>query len=143
MTIENNWPEPLPVAQVRIARPTDRLAEIVRFYVDGLGLRELFRFENHAGYSGVMLGLPGTTYHLEFTSHVDGSPGDAPSAEHLLVLYFDGAAEQQRVAARLREFGAPEVTPENSYWPEHGALAFADPDGWQVLLLPQPVFRSA
>ena len=27
-----------PVAQIRIARPTDRLAEVVRFYRDALGL---------------------------------------------------------------------------------------------------------
>ncbi|WP_446225406.1 hypothetical protein ACTWPB_10055 [Nocardia sp. IBHARD005] len=59
-----SWPESLPVAQVRIARPTDRLDEVVRFYVDGLGLRELHRFENHAGYDGVMVGLPGTDYHV-------------------------------------------------------------------------------
>ena len=33
------WPEGLPVTQLRIARPTDKLEELVRFY--GLGLRKL------------------------------------------------------------------------------------------------------
>jgi hypothetical protein len=67
----------LPARQVRIARPTDRLDEVVGFYRDGLGLPELARFDGHAGYSGVILGLPGADHHLEFTRHERGSPGPA------------------------------------------------------------------
>ncbi|WP_328406695.1 VOC family protein [Nocardia sp. NBC_00403] len=134
------WPESLPVAQVRIARPTDRLAAVVRFYVEGLGLRELYRFENHAGYDGVMLGLPGAGYHLEFTTHADGSPGDAPSAENVLVLYFSGESQMYDVAQRLGDFGVEPVAAENPYWAEHGGLTFPDPDGWRVVLMPRPVF---
>ncbi|MFX0579793.1 VOC family protein [Nocardia nepalensis] len=137
---EQTWPESLPVAQVRIARPTDRLAEVVRFYVEGLGLRELYRFENHAGYDGVMLGLPGTGYHLEFTTHVDGSPGAAPSAENLLVLYFSTETQMYDVAQRLGEFGVEPVPAENPYWAANGGLTFPDPDGWRVVLMPRPVF---
>ncbi|MEV4240429.1 MULTISPECIES: VOC family protein [unclassified Nocardia] len=137
---EQTWPESLPVAQVRIARPTDRLVEVVRFYVEGLGLRELYRFENHAGYDGVMLGLPGTGYHLEFTTHVDGSPGDAPSAENLLVLYFSTETQMYDVAQRLGEFGVQPVPAENPYWAANGGLTFPDPDGWRVVLMPRPVF---
>ncbi|WP_223884761.1 VOC family protein [Nocardia colli] len=129
-----------PVAQVRIARPTDRLDEVVRFYVEGLGLRELFRFTNHDGYDGVMVGLPGTGYHLEFTTHVDGSPGAAPSAENLLVLYFSAAAQMSAAARRLTEFGAEPVEAENPYWTANGGLTFPDPDGWRVVLMPRPVF---
>ena len=62
------------VAQVRIARPTHQLDKVVAFYRDGLGLRELSRFEGHDGYDGVMLGLPGLTYHLEFTQREGGRP---------------------------------------------------------------------
>lgn len=128
------------MAQVRIARPTDRLDEVVRFYVEWLGLRELFRFEGHDGYRGVMVGLPGTGYHLEFTSHVDGSPGAAPSAENLLVLYFSDAARMSEVARRLTEFGVESVEAENPYWVANGGLTFPDPDGWRVVLMPGPVF---
>jgi catechol 2,3-dioxygenase-like lactoylglutathione lyase family enzyme len=32
---------------LRVARPTDRLAEVVRFYTEGLGLQILDRFEHH------------------------------------------------------------------------------------------------
>src|SRR6185295_1974387 len=85
----DGWPSGLAVAQVRVARPTDKLAEVETFYARVLGLPVLYRFENHAGYDGVMLGLPGTDYHLEFTSHIDGSPCPAPSIDNLLVLYLE------------------------------------------------------
>jgi catechol 2,3-dioxygenase-like lactoylglutathione lyase family enzyme len=134
------WPAALPVRQVRIARPTDRLEAIVEFYRDGLGLAELFRFEDHAGYDGVMLGLPGTDYHLEFTRHHDGSPGRAPSLDNLIVLYFDSAGEAQDVAARLERLGHRAVPAENPYWAEHGGVTVEDPDGWRVVLMPSPVF---
>jgi YycE-like N-terminal domain len=82
------WPAQLPVRQVRVARPTDRLEAVECFYREGLGLVELERFEDHRGYSGVMFGLPGKDHHLEFTTHVGGSPGVAPSRDNLLVLYL-------------------------------------------------------
>ena len=52
--------------QLRVARQTARLAEVVAFYRDGLGLPEITRFADHDGYSGVMLDIPGTGAHLEF-----------------------------------------------------------------------------
>jgi len=50
-----SWQPELPVVRVRWARPTDRLDEVVTFYRDGLGLKELGHFEGHSGYDGVML----------------------------------------------------------------------------------------
>jgi catechol 2,3-dioxygenase-like lactoylglutathione lyase family enzyme len=137
---ERGWPAQLPVRQVRIARPTDRLEEVVLFYRDGLGLAEIDRFEGHDGFSGVMLGLPGTEYHLEFTSRVDGSPGAAPSPEALLVLYFDSQPEAAAVAERLAGMGHDPVAPENPYWEKAGAVTVEDPDGWRVVLVPSPVY---
>lgn len=133
---ERGWPAQLPVRQVRIARPTDRLEQVVRFYRDGLGLAEIDRFEDHDGFSGVMLGLPGSEYHLEFTTHVDGSPGDAPSGENLLVLYFGSAAEAATAAERLAGLGHDPVRPENPYWETADAVTVEDPDGWRVVLVP-------
>ena len=62
--------------QVRVARHTDRLAEVVAFYRDGLGLREAGGFEDHDGYDGVFLAIPGTGAHLELTT---GGGHRAPS----------------------------------------------------------------
>lgn len=83
------WPEGFPAAQVRVARPTGRLEEVVAFYRDGLGLTVVGEFRGHAGYDGVMLGLPGLDYHLEFTRHEDGGPCPAPSRDNPLVFYFE------------------------------------------------------
>ena len=131
------WPEDLPVAQVRVARPTDRLAEVVRFYRDALGLPQLGSFEGHAGYDGVMIGLPGRDYHLEFTSHAGGSPCPAPTRDNLLVLYVEDAAALARVVERLAAHGHHPVEPENPYWAERGRT-FEDPDGWRVVLMNTP-----
>ena len=139
----DSWPAGLAVSQVRIARPTDRLAEVVAFYTEKLGLPVLYRFEAHDGYDGVMLGLPDSGYHLEFTSHVDGSPCRAPTADNLLVLYFSGVEHMRAAAERLRAAGEQPVTMENPYWAAHGAVAFADPDGWRVVLAPEPAFQNA
>ena len=42
-------------------------------------------FAGHAGYDGVMLDLPGSGAHLEFTA-TEHTPPPAPHAEALLVL---------------------------------------------------------
>ena len=132
--MQQQWPEHLPVVQVRVARPTDRLDEVVRFYRDALGLKQIGAFAGHAGYDGVMLGLPGSAYHLEFTRHAAGSPCPAPSADNLLVLYIEDRAARDRLVARLRAHGHEPVAPENPYWAERG-VTFEDPDGWRVVLM--------
>lgn len=121
------------VAQVRIARPTDRLDQVVAFYRDGLGLAELARFVNHEGYDGVMLGLPDKRYHLELTHHSRGSPCPAPTADNLLVLYIPDAAQLAALRERLERLGHRPVEPENPYW-LHNSVTFEDPDGWRVVL---------
>lgn len=133
-----SWPPALPVMHVRIARPTDQLDEVVRFYRDGLGLPEIGRFDGHAGYRGVLVGLPGTRYHLEFTQHDDGSPGPAPSRDNLLVLYLGEPAQAEQVAARLTALGHPRVAAENPYWTRNGAITVEDPDHWRIVLMPRP-----
>jgi hypothetical protein len=97
----------LPVVGVRVARPTDRLEEVVAFYRDGLGLPVIDSFEGHAGYSGVMLGLPGASYYLEFTHHEAGSACPAPPKDNLLVLYLFERTAMERLVGRLSAMGIP------------------------------------
>ena len=133
--MENRSPdEGSSVGQVRIARPTDCLAEVVSFYRDALGLDEIASFEGHAGYEGVMLALPGRRDHLEFTHHESGSPCPAPTKDNLLVFYVADEGAIRQMAARLERHGHEEVEPENPYWAE-GGLTFEDPDGWRVVLM--------
>ena len=54
-------------AHLRVARPTDNLVEVVKFYKDGLGFEVLYQFTGHDGFDGVMLGHKDAGYHLEFT----------------------------------------------------------------------------
>jgi len=137
-TTTASWPEKLPAKLVRIARPTDRLDDVVRFYRDGLWLPEINRFAGHAGYRGVILGLPGWRYHLEFTQHDHGSPGPAPSRDNLLVLYLGDLTQVGQVASRLASLGHLSVAAENPYWSDNGAVTVEDPDGWRVVLMPLP-----
>lgn len=130
----DSWPEDFQVAQVRVARPTAMLTEVVKFYRDGLGLEEIGSFSGHAGYSGVMLGLPGRRYHLEFTEHAERPRCDAPTGDNLLVFYLPDMVAINRAAARLKAMGHEPVAPENPYWKEKG-LTFEDPEGWRVVLM--------
>ena len=119
--------------RMRVARPTDDLEKVVRFYRDGLGFTELFRFENHDGFDGVMLGLPGAPYHLEFTRAQGHRAGRAPTPDNLLVFYLPDEHEWQEAIARFRAAGYEPVAPFNPYWAERGAT-FEDPDGYRVVI---------
>jgi catechol 2,3-dioxygenase-like lactoylglutathione lyase family enzyme len=119
--------------ELRVARHTDRLEEVVAFYRDGIGLAELGRFSGHDGYDGVFLGIPGTAAHLEFTAGGD-HPAPEPHPESLLVLYLETQQELDAIAARIDR---RETKPANPYWRRH-ARAFADPDGYLVLLTLRP-----
>ncbi len=130
----DKWPADMPVTQVRVARPTDKLDEVVRFYSEGLGLKIIGSFQEHEGYAGVLLGLPGNEYHLEFTQHSQGSACPAPSRDNLLVLYIANAEAIERIASRLSAMGYRGVHPANPYWKEKG-LTIEDPDGWRVVLM--------
>jgi catechol 2,3-dioxygenase-like lactoylglutathione lyase family enzyme len=141
-TVDRSWPSHLQVGQVRIARPTDRLDEVVAFYRDGIGLAEIGSFRGHAGYDGVMLGLPGAEYHLEFTRREHGSPGTAPSKDNLLVLYLPQPGAVEAVTARLRGGGHALVEPENPYWAAI-SVTVEDPDGWRVVLVRAAGFMDA
>jgi hypothetical protein len=121
------------IRAVRVARPTDRLAEVVAFYRDVVGLGVIGGFDDHDGYTGVMLGLPDGMVHLELTTHVDGSPGEVPSADDLLVLYCD-EAERRRIEQRMATHSVRPVSSANPYWSTVGALTLADPDGRRLVI---------
>ena len=117
--------------QLRVARHTQRLDDVVAFYRDGVGLPEIGRFRDHDGYDGVLLAISGTGAHLEFTSGgIHSVP--QPHPESLLVLYVGDASTMRDLADRLR---ANSISPENPYWARHG-LTFEDPDGFAVVIVP-------
>ena len=89
-------------AHMRVARPTDNLAEVLKFYRGGLGFEVIGSFEDHGGFDGVMLGHPGLDYHLEFTHKRGKSVGKAPTEENLLVFYLPDSEEWAQAVAKMR-----------------------------------------
>jgi catechol 2,3-dioxygenase-like lactoylglutathione lyase family enzyme len=122
----------------RVARPTDRLASVTRFYCEALGFERLASFQDHDGFDGEVLGYPGAPWHLEFV-HERGGPiaGTAPSEEHLLALYFGTPAEYEAAVARAEGAGAEPMPAHNPYWDRIGRT-YADPDGYRVVLVNSP-----
>ena len=118
---------------LRIARPTEHLERLVRFYVEGLGLRVLGSFEDHEGVDGVMVGLSRARFHLEFTHRQGHRVGRAPTKDHLLVFYMPSHEAWQAAVDRMRAAGHQSVPSSNPYWDRAG-LTFEDPDGYRIVL---------
>jgi catechol 2,3-dioxygenase-like lactoylglutathione lyase family enzyme len=118
---------------VRLARPTDRLEPVVRFYTEGLGLAILGSFVDHDGFDGVMVGIPGARFHLEVTRRRGSVVGRVASQEHLLVFYLPDRKAWRQSVDRMHAAGYRSVTSSNPYWDRRG-LTFEDPDGYRVVL---------
>lgn len=124
---------PLATAHLRVARPTDNLDAVIRFYGDGLGLAVVGSFTGHDGFDGVMLGHAGAGYHLEFTRKAGHAAGRAPTQDNLLVFYLPDAVAWSEATARMEAAGYAPVPAFNPYWDRSGKT-FEDPDGYRVVL---------
>jgi len=118
---------------LRVARPTDDLDRLIRFYRDGLGFEVLHRFADHDGFDGVMLGGRNAPWHLEFTRTRAHAAGRAPSPDHLLIFYLPDRAEWDAAVRRMKDTGYAPVPAFNPYWDRNG-LTFEDPDGYRIVL---------
>lgn len=126
-------PSTLTSAHLRIARPSDDLEAVVCFYRDGLGFNVLYEFKDHDGFDGVMLGLPGAAYHLEFTRKAGHAAGRAPTEDNLLVFYLPDRTEWQNAVQKMEAAGHRPVSAFNPYWDVNGKT-FQDPDGYRIVL---------
>lgn len=122
---------------LRIARPTDQLDVVAAFYVDGVGLVELSRFEDHAGFSGRILGRPDLPWHLELVTSDGHAYGRAPNLEHLLAIYHDDPTSHEVAVDRIEAAGGVPATHPNPWWNQR-ASTWLDPDGYPVALVPTP-----
>lgn len=118
---------------LRVARPTDDIDALLPFYRDGLGLSVLYRFEDHDGFDGVMLGDAGAPYHFEFTRTRVQLAGRAPTHDHLLVFYLPDERAWRGAVERMQGAGFAPVAAFNPYWDRQG-VTFEDPDGYRVVL---------
>ncbi len=117
---------------LRIARPTDNLEALLPFYREGLGLPVLFRFEDHDGFDGIMLGREGAPYHFEFTRARGHIAGRAPSQDSLLVFYLPDTEEWKAAVIKMQNAGFTPIASFNPYWDREG-VTFEDPDGYRVV----------
>ncbi|MEB3331668.1 MAG: VOC family protein [Synechococcaceae cyanobacterium] len=117
----------------RVARPTNDLAGVIRFYVSDLGLEIIDSFTDHQGFDGVMIGVPGADWHLEFTCCRGHDAGRAPTRDNLLVFYLPDPDLWQVAINRMKSAGHTPVASFNPYWDERGCT-FEDPDGYRVVL---------
>lgn len=125
----------LNAQRFRIARQTNQLAALRRFYCEGLGLPILSEFSGHAGYDGLIVGLPDARHHLEFVQHEHGSPGESTHAENLLVFYLDTQEQVEQCAQKLINMGYSQVKAENPWWEDHQAITIEDPDKYRVVFI--------
>lgn len=118
----------------RVARPTDSLPEVLKFYRDGLGLEVLSSF-NDKGFEGVILGFghKSSPYHLEFTHQPGHKVGKAPTQDNLLVFYMPDKAEWKSAVERMQKHGYKPVKSYNPWW-DDGGRTFEDVDGYRVVL---------
>ena len=121
------------ISALRVARPSDDIDALLPFYRDGLGLSVLYRFQDHEGFDGVMLGAAGAPYHFEFTRAHGHAAGRAPTLDNLLVFYIPDQAEWSSAVERMRAAGFEPAPAFNPYWDRNGRT-FEDPDGYRVVL---------
>lgn len=126
----------------RVARPTDNMKEVLKFYRDGLGL-EVLLSGKHKDYEGKILGRRDGSYHLEFLHQRGRKFGKAPTEGNLLVFYMP-EAEWKAAVDRMQKHGYKPVKSHNPYWDEKGKT-FEDADGYRVVLQPHSkhLFRVA
>lgn len=125
---------PISGAMLRVARPTDNIEPLRKFYIDGLGFKILFEFGGHDGFDGLIIGLetPGASYHLEFVSKEGHKVGRAPTEDNLLVFYLPDEGMWKAAVERMEKAGFQSVKSFNPYWDAVGKT-FEDPDGYRVV----------
>ncbi|WP_432558193.1 VOC family protein [Granulicoccus sp. GXG6511] len=119
---------------VRIARPSADLRAAEEFWVEGAGLKVLWRVQPGGGaeHALLMVGAPGARWHLELVEDPRTLAEHPPSAEDLLVFYL-GAEVPAPWVERLLTHGGQRVAARNPYWDQWG-LTIRDPDGYLLVL---------
>ncbi len=121
----------------RSARPSDRLGDLRRFYVDGLGCALLSAWVDHEGYDGLVVGDPAGRWQAEFIREHARPAVPVPSPEHLLVFYVADRARLADKARAMDAAGWARAEPANPYWQRCG-VTYADPDGYHVVIAVPP-----
>lgn len=120
-------------AHLLVARPTNYLEEVVRFYRDGLGFEVICEYRDLNGFDGITLGHFGEGYHLEFTQQRGQMQERAPTNENMLVFYIPDLIVWEEAVQRMMAYGYLPIPSNNPYWNKRGKT-FEDCDGYRVVL---------
>jgi catechol 2,3-dioxygenase-like lactoylglutathione lyase family enzyme len=118
---------------LRIAKPVRDLTRARDMYSHGLGLQVLGSFQDHDGFDGVMLGVPGAGYHFEFTRARHHPQRPSSTVDDLVVFYIPGEAEWRSMCDRMLAAGFTPVRAFNPYWEARGRT-YEDGDGYRIVL---------
>lgn len=122
------------IANFRVARPSNDLESMRRFYVEGLGLSVLAEFTAHDGFDGLILSLPDGSTQIEFTRAQGHVAPRAPSEDHLLVFYLEDNLAFETAIERMRVHGFQQASSFNPYWDRYG-VTFEDPEGYRTVIV--------
>ena len=116
----------------RLARHTNRLKQLVDFYVNIIGLDFLGEFKNHSGYDGVFIGKKNLGWYLEFTqtSELVDHKFDE---DDILVFYPETQFEYNSILDKITNNKVIISIAKNPYWQVNG-ITINDPDGHSVVI---------
>ena len=116
----------------RLARHTNRLKQLVDFYVNIIRLDFLGEFKNHSGYDGVFIGKKNLGWYLEFTqtSELVDHKFDE---DDILVFYPDTQFEYNSILDEISNNKVIISIAKNPYWQVNG-ITIKDPDGHCVVI---------
>ena len=117
---------------IRVARNTNNLEVIKKFYINILTFKLLGSFKNHNKYDGVFLGFSNADWHLEFTVSEDKAIHQF-NEDDILVLYPESKNEYDALLKNVSSNEITFITPKNPYWIENGKM-FLDPDGYRIVI---------
>ncbi|KAH6873873.1 hypothetical protein B0T10DRAFT_610855 [Thelonectria olida] len=124
---------PISKAHLRVARPTNNINALLKFYCDGLGFHKIGEFRDHDDFNGIMLGHSGCGYHLEFTTKRGHDAGRAPTQDNLMIFYLPEPSDYNKAVSDMESAVGPAVVSFNPYWDDCGKT-FEDPDGYRIVL---------
>ncbi|OIQ21656.1 MAG: prolyl endopeptidase [Flavobacterium sp. MedPE-SWcel] len=117
---------------LRVARHTNNLDEIIIFYKNILSLEVLGSFENHDNYDGVFIGNKNMNWHLEFTKSnevIDHQFND----DDILVFYPPTSSIYNKIIENINKHKIKVLKAKNPYWHKNGIL-IQDPDGYNIII---------
>ena len=118
---------------LRIARPVFDIEATRKMYCDGLQLQVIGYFANHEGFDGIMLGMPNSNYHFEFTYCRHHVVNPSSTLEDLFVFYEGNTKIWNDMCNNMVTAGFIEVSSFNPYWSLHGRT-FQDCNGYRIVV---------